>query len=337
MMDVYQKIREAKMAENIMIDAAFKASLREKILAQASALSAQQTESSFFQKWRYSFALVPAFLLMVIVALQATRLPVTIPSETVNPDTATSLQATSQISDRSGSSETTIQTFAGSSVMPKNYGNKNESPDSENQNIVQKEPEKVQTPTHESTSNPPQAPVSPNVEVPYQNQVPQPPVLYQLPSVQNVNPVPENQPGYHDARAPQANSINKVNPQDLQASQEENVMASGSNQETSSVPQTQQALQLKDGNKAASLMAPSSAFSFSVSYQGTFSNDEKTLINQTIVPQLITDKNPVSVSVSEDRSHSILTIKLAFEDGTSETHYYKKDFETQQWIKMPAS
>ena len=331
MMDVYQKLKQAKMAENIVIDAAFKASLREKILIQAQSLSYKKPENSFFKKWRFPFAMVPALLLMLIVALQATRFPVTIPSQSVNPDTS---YAPSDLKSQSQQEEeNSIQTFAGSSVMPKKYEEKQMESIPQQENTFQKEVNNMPSQQNQTSITPsaPQFYVQPeSAPMPIENLQPLSPAITSNTLMDNT--------GFQDANAPQ--NITPLT-QSTETTQNQNspqisdALTTDNQGEQQNSPLRQQATSTQTQNMNATLPMPQvKTFSFPVFYQTSFSADEKTLLNQTIIPGLISTENPASVSVSEDRAQQILAVKLTFSDGNSKTYYYKKDFSTQQWMKI---
>ena len=331
MMDIYQKIHEAKRAENIIIDASFKAMLKEKIMAKAALLPSQKSPShSFFQKWRYSLALLPAFLLMMVVALQANHLPVTIQSETVNPDISSKQIAQTTPPDEKAS----IQTFAGSSVLPKRHEETSSPSMSDQPSQIIPSDTTPATKIEQQTVQPqPPAPASST------NNYPAPVVpqnSYQIPSPPSQStPDPENATVFQDSPNPQNSYTPSNNSGIIENAPSTNGLQINNSlrQENIAIPQTQQ----QNTAKLPALNTTFFNFSFPILYQGTFSNDEKTVINQTIIFQLTNNKTIKSVSVSENRITNMLTVNLIFMDGTTQVFTYQKDLVTQNWLKMPAS
>ncbi|MCC7197619.1 hypothetical protein IT413_05515 [Candidatus Peregrinibacteria bacterium] len=143
---VIKKILEAKKAENIVVDQEFKNVLRAQMLSKISAAPVRKEVvrekhdvlpertgfdfAEFFNKFRYPLAIVPSMFLLVIVAMSAMKLPVSIPSEVIVP-TSTPVQnqndavedsISGSISNESGGAQK-LKTFSGSSVLPSNYRN----------------------------------------------------------------------------------------------------------------------------------------------------------------------------------------------------------------------
>lgn len=87
---VIEKLIADKHKENIAVDQAFKARLREDILARAGMMDAPESSGAaglgeFFARWKYAFAFVPSALLVVVVAAQLMNMPVNMDSDVVVP------------------------------------------------------------------------------------------------------------------------------------------------------------------------------------------------------------------------------------------------------------
>lgn len=146
---VIKKILEAKKAENIVVDQEFKNVLRSQILSKINAAPVRKEVvrerqdllpekqsfdfAEFFNKFRYPLAIVPSMLLLVVVAMSAMKLPVSIKNEVTVP-TPTPLQnENTQNNDATNSSDNfentntsgsqKVKTFSGSTVLPSSYRN----------------------------------------------------------------------------------------------------------------------------------------------------------------------------------------------------------------------
>ncbi len=126
---VIKKFSEAKRAENIVINEAFKASLRTRLLNHIHEVPAIQTEATFswqdfFQRWKYPFAAIPSLLLLTIVAVQAFRWTVDLKSGTEMPKVDTTMVVESQedekseLKDEVQTEEPKLKTFPGRLVLP---------------------------------------------------------------------------------------------------------------------------------------------------------------------------------------------------------------------------
>jgi|GEM_PF-5822744 len=137
---VIKKILEAKRMENIVIDQQFKDTLRTQMMSKISAAPIQKEVrevlnetgrgfdfTEFFNKFRYPLAIVPSMLLLIIVAVSAMNLPVSIKNEvivpTATPTPATQVQNSNQVAEITQPSHSVqrLHTFSGSSVLPSSY------------------------------------------------------------------------------------------------------------------------------------------------------------------------------------------------------------------------
>lgn len=82
---VINKIKASKKQENIIVDSAFKAQLKEDLMRRAAGpvVTEESGFAAFFSRWRYQLMAVPAALVLMIVAVQAFRLVVPMQSEEV--------------------------------------------------------------------------------------------------------------------------------------------------------------------------------------------------------------------------------------------------------------
>lgn len=146
---VIKKILEAKKAENIVVDQEFKNVLRSQMLSKIQAAPVRKEVvrerqdvlperqrfdfAEFFNKFRYPLAIVPSMFLLVVVAMSAMKLPVSIQNEVIVPaptplqnENAQSNEATNSsenFENTSTAGEQKVKTFSGSSVLPSSYKN----------------------------------------------------------------------------------------------------------------------------------------------------------------------------------------------------------------------
>lgn len=146
---VIKKILEAKKAENIVVDQEFKNVLRSQMLSKIQAAPVRKEVvrerqdvlperqrfdfAEFFNKFRYPLAIVPSMFLLVVVAMSAMKLPVSIQNEVIVPAPTPLQNENAQSNEATNSSENfentsaaggqKVKTFSGSSVLPSSYRN----------------------------------------------------------------------------------------------------------------------------------------------------------------------------------------------------------------------
>lgn len=144
---VITKLIAAKRKENIVIDESFKMQLRSDLLTRAAGPLAETQApldiGAFFAKWKYAFAAVPSALVVMLIAVQFLNMPVSIPSEQIV-ETGSQVEdevqtielsegetVDEELADEGGNPEevvtspsttrkSTLRTFPGSLVMPRN-------------------------------------------------------------------------------------------------------------------------------------------------------------------------------------------------------------------------
>ncbi|MEZ4087405.1 MAG: hypothetical protein R3B71_03660 [Candidatus Gracilibacteria bacterium] len=346
---VITKLLAHKRKENIQVDESFKMMLRSDILTKAASVLGEQQRlpetggKSFFAQWKYLFAAVPTFALLVFVGSQFMNMPVIIPEgqlpnaeqdTIVEPDSQDNVEEPSVEteqeveSDNSSESEndqtstTRIKTFPGSLIL---------TPEKEDvQGAVVVEPSVQEQESDEqpatNTANQPASQAQPlsfqllglNVNVSSRDEqgdnVPvfdeSPEVrsndLDAEPTIQQVEDVPPTIQSVQEGEAPVVQTVDEPTVEPAQRIDASSIIAA---------------------DTAAMEIEPSVQ---QVDYAMGLSSEQEVKMEEKVIPRLSGGRKVKNVVVSEQEP-GIVAVNMRFVDGGETTAFYTFNEKTKVW------
>ncbi|MCA9374271.1 hypothetical protein KC725_03870 [Candidatus Peregrinibacteria bacterium] len=346
---VITKLLAHKRKENIQVDESFKMMLRSDILTKAASVLGEQQRlpetggKSFFAQWKYLFAAVPTFALLMFVGSQFMNMPVVIPEgqlpnaeqdTIVEPDSQDNVEEPSVEteqeveSDNSSESEndqtstTRIKTFPGSLIL---------TPEKEDvQGAVVVEPSVQEQESDEqpvtNTANQPASQAQPlsfqllglNVNVSSRDEqgdnVPvfdeSPEVrsndLDAEPTIQQVEDVPPTIQSVQEGEAPVVQTVDEPTVEPAQRIDASSIIAA---------------------DTAAMEIEPSVQ---QVDYAMGLSSEQEVKMEEKVIPRLSGGRKVKNVVVSEQEP-GIVAVNMRFVDGGETTAFYTFNEKTKVW------